>query len=245
MEMMRQMKLYGMADAYRAAIETGSDRSQTVNELVARLVDAEWQDKHARRTHRLARQAKFRSESAIADIDWLANRNLDRAVIMTLAECRFVFEKRTVIITGPTGVGKSFIAQALGTQACDAGYATSYWNCNKLFPALKEKQREGSYGRFIAALAKVPLLVLDDFGLARLDTQDRLSLLEILEDRYNKSATIMTSQLPVASWYEIIGDQTIADAICDRVVHRAIRIELTGQSMRARACNDKKLVAEV
>jgi DNA replication protein DnaC len=243
MERMRQMKLYGMADAYRAAMETGADRSQTVNELLGRLIDAEWQDKHSRRTQRLARAARFRSQSTISDIDWLENRNLDRAVIASLAECRFILEKRTLIVTGPTGVGKSFIAQALGAQACDAGFITSYWNCNKLFPLLKEKQRDGSYARFIASLAKVSLLILDDFGLARLDTADRLALLEILEDRYNKSATILSSQLPVASWHEIIGDQTIADAICDRVVHRAIRIEMAGTSMRARL-NDRRPVAE-
>ena len=242
-EKMRQMKLYGMADAYRAALETGADRSQAVNELLASLIESEWQDKHDRRTQRLARTARFRCESALSDVDWIANRNLDRAVIMNLAECRFITEKRTVIVTGPTGVGKSFIAQALGTQACDSGFATSYWNCNKLFPALKEKQRDGSYARFIALLAKTPLLILDDFGLARLDASDRLALLEIAEDRYNKVATIVTSQLPVSAWHEVIGDQTIADATCDRFVHRAIRIEMSGQSMRARETIDQRHVA--
>ena len=238
------MKLYGMADAYRAAMETGADRSQAVNELLARLVEAEWQDKHVRRTQRLARSARFRSESALSDIDWLANRNLDRAVITSLAECRFIAEKRTVIVTGPTGVGKSFVAQALGTQACEVGFATAYWNCTKLFPALKEKQRDGAYARFISLLAKTPLLILDDFGLARLDANDRLALLEIAEDRYNKAATIVTSQLPVSAWHEIIGDQTIADAICDRFVHRAIRLEMSGQSMRARQSNENRPLAE-
>jgi DNA replication protein DnaC len=217
------MKLYGMAGALRAAMETGA-AGENAQELLARLVEAEWEDKHQRRTERLARAARFRTGAFVSDVDWTADRNLDRNVVAKLSECRFIIENRAVLITGPTGVGKSFIAQALGTQACALGYATAYWNCTKLFPTLREKTRDGSYGRFMKGLSKTALVILDDFGLARLESLDRMALLEIID----------TSQLPVGSWHEIIGDKTIADAVCDRLVHRSIRLELKGESLRAK-----------
>jgi DNA replication protein len=233
-EKLNNMKLYGMAQAMRAAIESGASRNSTPEEFLAHLVESEWEDKHQRRTTRLMRCARFRSEALLGEIDWSVQRGLDKALILKLSDCGFVREHRTIIITGPTGVGKSFLAQALGLQSCDIGYNTQYFNCAKLFPLLKEKRLDGSYARFVGLAAKADLLVLDDFGLMRLDAQDRLSLLEIIEDRYARGATIFTSQLPVAGWHEIIGDQTIADAICDRMVHKAIRIELTGISMRTK-----------
>jgi DNA replication protein DnaC len=143
-EKLQGMKLYGMAGAFKAAVETGADRSMSVTDLLAQLVDAEWEDKHHRRTDRLARAARFRAVSTVSDIDWLANRNLDKSLVMRLADCRFITEKKTVIVTGSTGVGKSFLAQALGTKTCEMGFATAYWNCAKLFPLLKEQRREGS-----------------------------------------------------------------------------------------------------
>ena len=129
--------------------------------------------------------------------------------------------------------GKSFLAQALGTQACYLGHKTLYFNCGKLFPLLRIKRAEGSYQRFIARIAHTAVLILDDFGLLALDAESRLSLLEIIEDRYDRAATIISTQIPVAKWFDIIGDPTLADAICDRVVHQAMRINLTGKSMRA------------
>jgi DNA replication protein DnaC len=227
------MRLYGMAGALQAALETGS-ATEAAQELVARLVEAEWEDKHQRRTERLVRMARFRTGAYLSDMDWATDRNLDRNLIAKLADGRFVKENRSVLITGPTGVGKSFVAQALGSQACELGYSTVYWNCTKLFPVLREKHRDGSNGRFMKGLAKASLLILDDFGLARMETQERMGFLEIVEDRHGRGGTIVTSQLPVAAWHEIIGDKTIADAVCDRLIHRSIRIELKGTSLRAR-----------
>ena len=232
-EKLSQMKLYGMAEALRAAMETGADRNSGVQEFIAHLVESEWEDKHQRRTQRLTRAAQFRSQALLSELDWTVNRGLDKTLLLKLSDCRFVHEKKTIIITGPTGVGKSFLAQALGSQCCDLAFRTRYCNCNKLFPLLKEKRMDGSYARFMSELAKTNLLVLDDFGLMHLDGHDRLSLLEIVEDRYAKSATIITSQIPVAQWYEIIGDPTISDAVCDRIIHGAIRIEMQGPSMRS------------
>jgi DNA replication protein DnaC len=233
-EKLNQMRLYGMANAFQAAIETGGATHTDPSEFVAYLVQSEWDDKHIRRTQRLTRAARFRSDALLSEIDWSVQRGLDKTIMMRLAEGAFIREHRTVVLTGPTGVGKSFVAQALGTYACECGYLTAYFNCTKLFPLLKEKRLEGSYGALISKLCKTDLLILDDFGLLRFDAQDRLSLLEIVEDRYNKSALIVSSQLPVSEWHNVIGDPTIADAICDRIVHKSIRIEMTGLSMRAK-----------
>ena len=232
-EKLNQMRLYGMANALKAAIESGMIAHTGPTEFAAHLVQSEWDDKHVRRTQRLTRSARFRSEAILSEIDWKINRGLDKAVMMKLSEGSFIREHRTIVITGPTGVGKSFVAQALGTHACECGFTTGYYNCTKLFPMLKEKRLAGTYGMFITRLSKMHLLILDDFGLMRLDSQDRLSLLEIVEDRYGKAALILSSQLPVSEWHSVIGDPTIADAICDRIVHKSIRIELSGPSMRS------------
>jgi DNA replication protein DnaC len=233
-EKLNQMKLYGMANALRAAIETGGMTHTDAGEFVSYLVQSEWDDKHMRRTQRLTRAARFRSDALLSEIDWTTNRGLDRTVLTRLAEGSFIREHRTVILTGPTGVGKSFVAQALGTHACDCGFVTAYFNCTKLFPLLKERRIDGSYPAFVTKLGKTHLLILDDFGLLHLDVQDRLGLLELVEDRYGKAALIVTSQFPVSEWHSIIGDPTIADAICDRIVHKSIRIEMSGPSMRAK-----------
>jgi DNA replication protein DnaC len=151
---------------------------------------------------------------------------------LKLACCNFIDKKENIIITGPTGVGKSHVASALGHQACIRGYKTVYHNIGKLLAGLKMQRADGSYLREINNLKKQDLLILDDFGIAQLDTQSRLDLLEIMEDRYGKGSTIITSQLPITKWHDVIEDSTIADAILDRLVHNAHRIELKGMSMR-------------
>jgi DNA replication protein DnaC len=208
-------------------------QSLTPEELMAHVVDSEWDDRHNRRTRRLARAAGFRTRAAFPEIDFSVDRGLDRASFMRFSDCGWIATGKSVIITGPTGVGKSFLAQSLGSQACLLGYRTLYFNCGKLFQTLKIKRGEGSYHRYILKIGKTPLLILDDFGLMALDVQDRLSLLEIIEDRYGRAATVIASQIPVAQWFNSIGDPTIADAICDRIVSQAIRLNLTGRSRRA------------
>ena len=160
------------------------------------------------------------------------SRNLDRTQILRLANCEFVTKNQNVLITGSTGVGKSFLGTALGYQACIEGFKVSYYNTSKLFAKLKMAKADGSYLRELAKLERQDVLILDDFGLQALDGQNRITLLEIIEDRHNNGSIIVTSQIPVQGWYDIIGEKTIADAVLDRLIHNSHRIELSGESMR-------------
>jgi DNA replication protein DnaC len=231
MEKMRKMKLYGMARAMASAVDMGL-ADITPDEFLAHLVEAEWDDRYNRRLARLIKNAKFRYRAQMEEIDFSLARGLDKNMVMRFSDCEFVKNKRNIIITGPTGVGKSFIMTALGNQACIYGYRTLYFNAQKLFSTLKLAKADGSYISQMQKIEKANLLLVDDFGLEKLDTASRLTLLEILEDRHGLSSTVITSQFPVASWHEIIGDPTIADAICDRMVNSSYRIELGGESVR-------------
>ena len=233
LEKLKALKLYGMERAFRGILESSQDRVFGADELVAHVTDAEWDDRHNRKTRRLTKAAGFRTRAAFPEIDFAIERGLDRNTFMRLSDCSWIAAGKNVVISGPTGVGKSYLSQALGSQACTLGYRTAYFNCSKLFQTLKEKRSTGGYQRFIGRIARTPLLILDDFGLVPLDAQDRLSLLEIIEDRLGHHATIIATQIPVAQWFDVIGDPTIADAVCDRIVPQAIRIPLSGMSMRA------------
>jgi len=233
LEKMHLLKLYGMERAFRTILESSQDRSLSSDELIAHITDAEWDDRHNRKTRRLTKAAGFRTRAVFPEIDFSIARGLERNAFMRLSDCGWITAGKTVIISGPTGVGKSYLSQALGSQACTLGHRTLYFNCSKLFQTLKEKRSSGGYQRFVGRIARTPLLILDDFGLVSLDAQDRLSLLEIVEDRLGLNATVIATQIPVAQWFDIIGDPTIADAVCDRIVPQAIRIPLSGMSMRA------------
>ncbi len=226
------MKLHGMASAFRNTIETGVKNKYTPEELLTHLVDAEWDDRYNRKLTRLIKTARFRYSSGIEDLDFELNRNIDKNQILNLSGCQWLENHEDIIITGPCGVGKSFIATALGNQACINGYKVGYFSCSKVFSQLKICKADGSYLKELERIQKLDCIILDDFGLEVLDTQSRLSLLEILEDRHARRSSVFVSQLPVAGWHETIGDSTIADAICDRIVHRAHRIDLKGESLR-------------
>jgi DNA replication protein DnaC len=230
-EKMRKMKLYGMSRAAESAIEVGL-AGITPDEFLAHLVDAEWDDRYNRRLARLIKNARFRYRAQIEDIDFSLSRGLDKNMFLRFSDCGFIKSKKNIIFTGATGLGKSFLASALGNQACVYGYRTLYFNTRKLFSTLKLVKADGTYIRQVQKIEKADLLLLDDFGLEKLDTASRLILLEILEDRHGLSSTIITSQFPVSAWHDIIGDPTIADAICDRVVNSSYRIELKGESVR-------------
>ena len=224
---MTQMKLYGMHGAFRTAIETGQTNDYTLDQFVSMLTDAEWDDKNNRKIARLIKNARFHYKSAIENIVYDETRNIDRNLILRLAECDFIEKTENVLITGSTGVGKSYLATALGYQACINGYRVMYHNTTKLFSKLKMAKADGSYLKELAKMERHHLVILDDFGLQPLDSQNRIALLEIIEDRHNNGTLMVTSQVPIKGWYEIIGEKTIADAILDRLIHQSHRIELS------------------
>ena len=226
------MGMWGMARALRQSMEAGAKTDFTPDEMVSRLVDAEWDERQDRRLARLLKIAHLRYRAGLEDVDFGIKRNLEKNHLMRLADCRWVEERQDLILSGPCGCGKSFIASMLGQQACLHGYTVSYWQAGKLFEQMKLCKADGSYLRELAKIAKKRLIIVDDFGLALLDTPSRLILLEILEDRHGRASSLISSQLPVPQWHQVIGDPTIADAICDRIVHTAHRIELKGESMR-------------
>jgi DNA replication protein DnaC len=229
---MRQMKLYGMHDTFKTAIETGKSDSYTIDQFVAQMIEAEWDDRQNRKIKRNVTNARFRYRASVENIVYDESRNIDRNKMMRLFDCSFISKGESLLITGSTGVGKSYIASALGYQACIEGYRVAYFNTAKLFARLRMAKADGSYLKEILRLERQHLLIMDDFGLQALDGPNRLALLEIIEDRHGKGSVLITSQVPVSGWYEIIGEKTVADAIMDRLVHDANRIELTGESMR-------------
>jgi DNA replication protein DnaC len=229
---MQKMKLYGMLRAFNQSMEAGMISKVTADELLGHLIDAEWDDRHNRRLQRLIKAAKFRYQASLEEIDFNLDRGLDKNMLLRLSSSSWIEKKRDIIITGPTGVGKSFLASALGFQGCMYGFKVIYFNCSKLFSQLRLSKADGTYNKELDRIQKQEVLVLDDFALHPFDTQSRLSLLEIMEDRHGRGSTVISSQFPVKSWHEIIGEPTIADAICDRIIHSAYRIELKGESVR-------------
>ena len=229
---MAHLKLNGMLRSYQSMLDSRQHHDLTHDELINILIQSEWEDRENKKINRHMRLAKFRYAASIEELNFTGNRGLDKTTVLRLADGSFIDKKENVLITGATGVGKSYLASALGQQACQLGYRTLYFNTQKLFSKLKMMKADGSYTREIARVEKYELLILDDFGLQALDSTARMILLEIIEDRHGRKSTIISSQLPVAKWYEVIGDSTVADAILDRMIHTAHRIELKGESLR-------------
>ena len=229
---MKQMKFYGMHGAFKTAIETGKTDDYTIDQFVAHMIEAEWDDRHNRKIERAIKNARFRYKASVENIIYSEERNIDRTKLMRLFDCSYLEKGESLLITGSTGVGKSYIASALGYQACIEGYRVLYFNTAKLFARLKMAKADGSYLKELARIERQHLLILDDFGLQTMDNQNRITLLEIIEDRHEKGSVLITSQLPISGWYDIIGEKTVADAILDRLVHDAHRVELKGESLR-------------
>ena len=239
LEKMHSMKLYGMAKAFQLTMETGLKNNWTSDEIIGHLIDAEWDDKNNRKINRLIKGAKFRFKASIEEIDFSISRNLDKNMVMRLSDCTWINKNNNILMTGITGTGKSFISCALGYQSCIYGVKTLYYRVPKLFSMLKLSKADGTYVSKLEKIQRHKLLILDDFGLEHLDKENRLSLLEIIEDRYGNGSIIITSQIPVKDWYEIIGDKTIADSILDRIIHNSYRIELnTKESVREKMKNN-------
>lgn len=229
---MKTLRLHGMERHWKAMMETRRNLELTLSEGMELLLQAEADERDERRYERLTRNAGFRYAASIEELNMEASRGIDRSLITTLATGTYIQNGDPVLISGATGCGKSFLASALGHHACTQGYKVSYFSLQKLLMRTKMGRLEGTLHKLIDRLSKTDLIILDDFGMIALDQQQRLDLMEIIEDRHGRSSTIIASQLPVASWYDVIGEDTIADAILDRVVHSSYRIELKGESLR-------------
>jgi DNA replication protein DnaC len=234
LDRMRELSLTGMAQAFESLLSLPVDKQPTTDMTVAQLVEAEHLHRWHRKTHLSIKNARFRYKASIQEVEYPQERNLDKNLVLRLADTSFITRHENVLITGATGCGKSFLATALGYQACQRGYKVGYFALPKLLQKLHLATADGSYAKELARLERLPLLILDDWGLPSLDLAARMAILQIMEDRHGKGSTIITSQLPVSKWYEYLADPTLADAILDRILHQAHRFELKGGSMRKR-----------
>lgn len=232
LETMQKMKLDGMANSYQTIIELPADQHPDTHQCIATMIDAELQSRAHKKTNMLLRLSRLRYRTSLHDISYTTDRNLSKQTMMKLADCSFIERAENVLITGATGCGKSYIACALGHQACLLGYRTLYFNMNRLCEQLAVAKVDGTFIKWINRIAKANLIIIDDFGLQPLTHDVKLAILQILEDRYAKNATIIASQLPIKAWYEYIDDATIADAIMDRLTAKASKIQLQGKSLR-------------
>jgi DNA replication protein DnaC len=226
------LKLPGMASCLKALEETRRVHELSFTDGLKLLLQAEQDYREEKRYARLLKNATFRYRASIEELSFDRARGLEQSAVMGLASGNFIRNGDSVLITGQTGCGKSFLASSLGTQACRLGFSVAYHNTQKLMVKIKYARLDGSIIRFFEKLAKTELLILDDFGLAAMDNQQQLDLLEIIEDRHTAKATIMVSQLPVDKWFDIFPEETIADSILDRIVHSSYRFELKGESLR-------------
>ena len=240
LEKLRAMRLEGMAASWLEQQKDTAATKLAFDERFGMLVDAEWLHRENKRLGRALKEAKLKlSQACVEDIDYPARRELDKAVIRQLSSCRWVQEHQAVLITGPTGTGKTYVACALAQQACRRGFRAVYRRASRLFDELRIAHADGSYVRMLTRLARVDVLIIDDFAIAPVSDEERRHLLELLEDRYGTRSTIVTSQLAPTDWHDYLADPTLADAICDRIVHHAHRLVLKGPSRRK-----EKLTAE-
>ncbi len=244
LDQLRALRLGGMAKALEEQLATEDAATLSFEDRLALLVDREALERQNRRQRTRLRKAKLRHGNAcIEDIDFRAARSLDKSLVLSLASCEWLARHRNLLLTGPTGVGKTYLGCAFAQKACREGYTVLYRRLPRLFEELRLAHADGRYPKLMASLAKTDLLVLDDWGLTPINDADRRELLELLEDRHELRSTLVTSQLPVDQWHEAIGHPTLADAILDRLVHNAYRIELRGDSMRRRTASAAGLTA--
>lgn len=232
LDLMHRMKLHGMADAFKESLSSTFAETMTPDAFLSWLLAREWDYRSAAAIQRLIKGAAFRYKAYPEDIDYNISRGLDRNQMERFVSLDFVSHGQNLFITGSSGTGKSFLATAIGYQACKSGIRTLYANASKLLGTLKVAKAKGTLETELRRVERCPLLILDDIFLVPLDAKERPLLLDIIEDRHERKSIVLTSQLPVSSWYDSIGDPTVADAILDRIVHSAHQIELTGESIR-------------
>lgn len=229
-----QMKLPGMVESLKEQQQNTDALSLSFEERLGLMVDREWDNKESRRLTRRLQTAKLKQPATIEDIDFTTPRGLDKGILLSLAECDFIKAHHNIIITGATGVGKTYVACALANKACRMGYNALYQRITRLLGAVKLARADGSYPALMRKIERTELLLLDDWGLSTLTADEARDVFDILEDRNHKGSVIVISQVPMADWYETIAAPTIADAILDRLIHNAYKIELRGDSMRKR-----------
>jgi DNA replication protein DnaC len=238
-EHLNALKLYGMEKAYYEQKESSSYASLSFEERLSMLVERETMERDNRRLSTRLKEAKLRHQACIEHIDFHSVQGLDKTFMLGLSSGKWIKEHLNILITGPCGVGKSYIACALGHSACLQGYKTLYVRAPRLFEDIVLARADGRYSKMITTLAKTDVLIIDDWGLSILTESQRRDMLEIVEDRYGVRSTIITSQVPSTEWYDIVGEATLADAILDRLIHNAYSIELDGDSLRKLNAREK------
>lgn len=232
LDKMNSMKLSGMADAFQQQLRAGEHAQLSFEERLGLLVDSEWSVREQRKLTRRLRFAKLRYQASLEDVNFKHPRALDRQQVLSLGSCDWIQNRHNLVIIGPTGIGKSYLACAFVERACRRGFSASYLRLPRLLQQLAVARGDGSYERVLARLAKLDVLAIDDWLLAPLRDSERRDLIEVIEDRSERASTLIASQLPSKNWHAVIGDPNLADSICDRLLHNAHRIELKGPSIR-------------
>ena len=232
LDKLNALKFTGMSAALTEQLSLQDIEDLAFEERLGLLVDREITERNNRRLTTRLRHARLKQSACMEDIDYRSPRGLDKSVVLRLADCHWVKERLNVLLTGPTGVGKTWLACALAHKACQSGYTAIYCRLPRLLQSLPVARGDGSYAKLMTRLARTDVLVLDDWGLSKLNAEQRRDLLEILEDRHGARSTVVTSQIPLDQWHELIGDPTLADAILDRLVHNAYKLNLKGESLR-------------
>ena len=236
-EKLSQMKLHTMATAFQEQLEKPALSSLSFEDRFAMIVDREWSAREDRKLTRRLKAARLKIQATVEDIDYQHQRGLDKSVIRSLSSCQWIKSHQNVIVTGPTGIGKTYLTEAFANKACREGFTAVYYRSTRLFGELDIAHGDGSYFKVLGRLAKIDLLAIDDWAVDPLTEQERRHFLELMEDRHGLKSTFITSQYPVTKWHDRIGEPTMADAILDRIVHNAHRITLKGESMRKTKAN--------
>ncbi len=236
-EKLYHMKLSGMVTGFNEQREQPSMTELSFDDRFAMIVEREWLYRENRKLAIRLKAAKLKRQATIEDVDYRHSRGLDKSLILSLANCEWIKNHHNVIITGPTGIGKSYLAEAFAQKACREGMTAIYYRYPRLFRELAIARGDGSYLKLLNKIAKTELLVIDDWGLSSMNEAERRDFLEVIEDRHGLRSTLITSQYPVSKWFELIGEPTLADAILDRIIHAAHKITLKGESMRKKKQN--------